>query len=51
MSGKLGGAVEPVPVMPSQKRTLNPIHLVTGSISGAISRTLTNPLERLKVLK
>lgn len=25
--------------------------LLTGSISGAISRTLTNPLERLKMLK
>ena len=51
MSGKLGGALEPAPVLPAQQRTLNPIHLVTGSISGAISRTLTNPLERLKVLK
>ena len=27
------------------------MYLVTGSVSGAISRTVTNPLERLKVLK
>ena len=51
MSGKLGGSVEPNPILPSQKRVINPIiYLVTGSISGAISRTVTNPLERLKIL-
>jgi solute carrier family 25 phosphate transporter 23/24/25/41 len=31
--------------------TVNPLHLLTGSVSGAIARTVTNPLERLKILK
>ena len=34
-----------------QRKSINPIHLLTGSVSGSIARTLTNPLERLKILK
>ena len=29
----------------------DPKHLLTGAISGTISRTVTNPMDRLKVLK
>ena len=48
MSGKLG---EPVAAPKSKFKSLSPMHLLTGSISGSISRTVTNPLERLKMLR
>jgi len=34
-----------------QQKQTSYLNMFTGSISGAVSRTLTNPLERLKMLK
>ena len=51
MSGKLGAAIDSTqkPKKPAHK--LDTIPLLTGAISGAVSRTATNPLERLKMLQ
>ncbi len=38
-------------VAPKKKPGFSALHFVTGAISGVFSRTATNPLERLKILR